>query len=299
MGRSAGLTGWFGTQSVKDFELNPKAAAQFQANIFQYYILGKNMRKENIPAVQSYFKLSENEVKHLIGCNAGEGIAKIGNECIPLKVELSEYELDVIKGRKTGQKALSKAQTGSVFQGVFQLVDMALNELVVKHGIIFESWTKESNFNPSKLGYIPKNVSHVIGRGRYNVWIRKDLLNHDMVGNESINHYAGVLELAGFLIQHGYPVEINHYDGVDISTSINGKKIAFELEISKKDRSVLIQKYENALKDHSEVYFISTSSNIDELTEVLGASNVIPRGSQFEDFITEFIKNTNILLQVI
>ena len=119
-----------------------------------------------------------------------------------------------------------------------------------------------------------------------------------MVGNESINHYAGVCELAGFLIQNGYPTEINHYDGVDISSNINGSKIAFELEISKKDRNVLIQKYENALKDHSEVYFIGTSSNIDELTEVLGASNVIPRGAQFDDFITELIKNTNTLLQV-
>lgn len=294
MGRSAGLTGWFGTQSVKDFELNPKAAAQFQANIFQSYILGKNMRKENLPAVQSYFKLSENEVKHLMGCNAGEGIAKIGNECVPLKIELSEYELDVIKGRKIGQNSLSQTQTGSVFQ----LVDLALNDLVVKHGIMFESWTKDTGFDPSKMGYISKNVSHVIGRGRYNVWIRKDLLNNNMVGNQDINHYAGVLELAGHLVQNGCPVEVDHYHTVDISTEINGKKIAFELEISKKDRNVLITKYENALKDHSEVYFISTSSNIDELTEVLGASIVIPRGAQFEDFITEYLKNTNTLLEV-
>jgi len=253
------------------------------------------MRKENLPAVQAYFKLSENETKHLIGCNAGEGIAKIGNECIPLKIEISEYELDVIKGRKTGQKALSKAQTGSTFQ----LVDLALNDLVVKHGIMFESWTKEPSFNPSKMGYISKNVQHVIGQGRYNVWIRKDLLNNDMIGNESANHYAGVLELAGFLIQNGYPVEVNHYDGVDISASINGSKIAFELEISKKDRNVLIQKYENALKDHAEVYFISTSTNIDELTEVLGASNVIPRGAQFEEYITGFIESRKALLRVL
>jgi hypothetical protein len=56
--------------------------------------------------------------------------------------------------------------------------------------------------------------------------IRKDLLNNDMVGNESINHYAGVCELAGFLIQNGYPTEINHYDGVDISSNINGSKMA-------------------------------------------------------------------------
>ena len=40
------------------------------------------------------------------------------------------------------------------------------------------------------------------------------------------------------------------------------------------------------------------SSNIDELTEVLGASIVIPRGAQFEDFITEYLKNTNTLLEV-
>jgi hypothetical protein len=299
MGRSAGLTGWFGTQSVKDFELNPKAASQFQANIFQSYILGKNMRKENIPAIQSYFKLSESEVKHLMGCNAGEGIAKIGNECIPLKIELSEYELDVIKGRKTGQKALSKAQTESAFTCAFKLVDLALNDLVVKHGIMFESWTKEIGFNPKKLGYVSKNVQHVIGQGRYNVWIRKDLLSNDMVGNESANHYAGVLELAGYLIQHGYPAEVNHHDSVDISTNINGSKIAFEFEISKKDRNVLIQKYENALKDHAEVYFICTSSNIDELTEVLGASIVIPRGAQFEEFITGFIESRKALLQVL
>jgi hypothetical protein len=71
------------------------------------------------------------------------------------------------------------------------------------------------------------------------------------------------------------------------------------LEISKKDRNVLIQKYENALKDHAEVYFISTSTNIDELTEVLGASNVIPRGAQFEEYITGFIESRKALLRVL
>jgi hypothetical protein len=299
MGRSAGLTGWFGTQSVMDFTLNPKAAAQFQANIFQSYIFGYNMRKENLTVVQNYFKLSENETNHLIGCHRGEGIAKIGMECIPLKVELSEYEFDVIKGKKAGRKVLSKAQSVSTFPSTFQLVDESLHELIEKHGIVIEDWFKDKNLNLLNLGYVAKNVQHVIKQGRYNAWFRKDLIQNNKISPESPDHYAGVLEMAGLLLQHGYPVEINHNDSVDLSTIIDERRIAFEYEISKKDRTTLIQKYQNALKDHSEVFFIGTSSNIDELSEVLGASNVIPRGEQFQEFVTNLLKSRKVLYQVL
>ena len=246
------------------------------------------MRKENLPAVQSYFKLSESEVKHLMGCNAGEGIAKIGNECIPLRIALSEYELDVIKGRKTGQKADSKAESATVFK----LVSETLQDIVIKHGIIFESWTKENELVLSRMGYISEIVQHAIGAGRHKVWIRKDLLINGMVLNQTIDHYASVMEIAGSLLIAGCQADVSNYSGVDISTIINGHKIGFEYEKpSNKSTADIINKFQAAQQVHEEVYFVCTSSNQKELSEILGASVVIPRGSQLQDFIFDLLKS--------
>jgi len=214
----------------------------------------------------------------------GEGIAKIGNECIPLKIELSEYEFDVIKGRKTGQKAESST--------AFKLVSEILQDLVIKHGIIFESWTKENELVLSRMGYISEIVQHAIGTGRHKVWIRKDLLINGMVLNQTMDHYACVMEIAGVLLLAGYPADVSNYSSVDISTNINGRKIGLEYEKhNNKSTSDIINKFQAAQQNHDDVYFVCTSSNQKELSEILGAPVVIPRGSQLQDFLFDLTKS--------
>ncbi len=290
LGRSAKLTGWFATQSIEDWKINPDASAQFKANIFQNYIFGRNMRPENIGPTKNYFNLSEREMKWIIGNNPGDCIARIDMMTVPLRNELTDWEDRVILQSNPEGKTLLQTESGDVLS----LVHPGLKTLVDKHGIILSSWTNETPFLLGKLGYVSRNIQHCVGGGRHNVWVRYGLLDsNDMIGNESITHKGSTLEIAGELVQHELPVILNEHDGVDVSTVIDGVRVAFEFQLSKISPQVLGAKLEKALVTHNEVYFVCAGSIKEEVTEVIGASNTIPRGRDFADFLKERLKAHN------
>ena len=280
MGRSAGLTGWFGTQSIKDFELNMKASSQFQANIFQSFILGKNMRKENLPAVQSYFKLSENEVKNLIGCAAGEGIAKIGNECIPLRVELSEYELNILKGGSTKREVQDMST-----KLLFELYYPSLNDLFEKEGFCFESWIKGDGSVLAQKGFTASRTTNPISGKQERAWLRK------VPDNMTLDHFGTCQGIAAELILLGAQnVILNHADKVDISAEINGVKIAFEYERPGiHTQAELFEKKKRAEHDHDRVVFVGQYTNMKFLQKACGDGNVIQRGIELAEFLKELV----------
>ena len=287
LGRSAKLTGWFGTQSVEDFKINPNASAQFKANIFQNYIFGRNMRPENLSSVKEYFKLSEREQKWLIGNNPGDCIGRIDMMTVPLRNELTEWEDRVILQSNPEGKTLLQTASGDVLS----LVHPGLKQLVDEHGIILSSWTKDAPFSLGKLGFTSKNIQHCIGGGRHNVWVKIGLMDANyMIGRESVEHKGSTLEIAGELVMHGLQVNLNVEEGVDVSTIIDGVKVAFEFQLSKISPQVLGTKLEKALKTHDEVYFVCTSTIKEEVTGVVGVSNTIPRGRDFADFLKERLK---------
>ena len=294
MGRSAGLTGWFGTQSVKDFELNPKAAAQFQANIFQSYVFGKNMRKENIPTVQSYFKLSENEVKHLIGCKAGEGIAKIGNECIPLKVELSEYELAILKGKSTKTESQHKSPVL-----LFELNHPSIFDLVQSEGFCFESWIKGDGSILAQKGFTASRTTNPISGKQERAWLRQ------VPDNMTLDHFGTCQGIAAQLIISGAQnVVLNHADNVDISAEINGVKVAFEYDRPGiHTQAQLFEKKKRAEQDHNRVVFIGQKTNVKFLQKACGDGNVVQRGIELQEFLKELFFNSteqeNITIEVL
>ncbi len=282
LGRSAKLTGFFATQTIEDWRINPDASAQIKANVFQNYIFGRNMRPENLVPTKNYYNLSDREVKWLIGNNPGDCIARIDMMTAPIHNELSDWEKRVILDSNKSGKTLLETESGDVFS----LIHPGLKSLVDEHGIILSSWTKEVPFLLGKLGYVSRNIQHCVGGGRHNVWVRYGLLDsNDMIGNESITHKGSTLEIAGELVQHGLPVILNEHEGVDVSTVIDGVRVAFEFQLSKISPQVLGTKLEKALQTHNEVYFVCAGSIKEEVTEVVGASNTIPRGRDFAEFL--------------
>ena len=289
LGRSAKLTGFFGTQTIEDWKINPDASAQIKANVFQNYIFGKNMRSENIAPTKNYYNLSDREVKWLIGNNPGDCIARIDMMTAPIHNELSDWEKRVILDSNKSGKTLLETESGDVFS----LVHPGLKSLVDEHGIILSSWTKEVPFLLGKLGYVSRNIQHCVGGGRHNVWIRAGIIDsNDMIGNQSVTHKGSTLEIAGELVQHGLPVILNEHEGVDVSTVIDGVRVAFEFQLSKISPQVLGTKLEKALATHDEVYFVCAGTIKEEVTEVIGASNTIPRGREFAEFLKERLKST-------
>ena len=289
LGRSAGLTGWFATQSIADWSRNEKVGAMMKANLFANYVFGKNMRPENLTTTKNYFALSEREVKWLLGNGPGDCIARIDSMTAPIHNTLTEWEDRVILRSNAEGKTLLETESGDVFS----LIHPALKALVDKHGIILSAWTDEQPYSLGRLGYESRNIQHCVGGGRHNVWVKKGLINaNNMMGRESVEHKGSTLEIAGELVMNGLPAVVNVEEGVDISTTIDGIKVGFEFQLSKISPQVLKTKLEKGLKDHSEVYFVCTSAIKEEVTEVVGASNTIPRGRDFAEFLKERLRST-------
>lgn len=291
LGRSARLRGRFGSQSCADFMIDKEIDAQIKANISAHYIFGKNMRPDNVKTTQDYFSFSDEQVKKsIIGVQPGECLAIIDNITVPFRNVLSDWERKVILESERTQKTGKKTESGAILKPAFGV----LAGLVKQHGIIFNSWTDESHVTMQNLGFVARNAPHCIGQGMHKIWIRKDLIDcNDMVGNQSKEHKASVIEISAYLLLNGYPAEVSDYNGVDVSTVIAGKSVAIEFELTRKTRIELSTKYQNALhgteknpKKHDEVYFVSTSATEKYVSEAVGLANSISRGTAFEEFLT-------------
>jgi hypothetical protein len=192
----------------------------------------------------------------------------------------------VIKGKKQGQKSYQKTSNDSVFK----LVHEALNDLATEHGIYFEDWIEGDTNVLSQLGFEPRTVQRAIGRGTVRVWIKSDLLNGDMVGNQSIDHYAAVLQIAGYLQQHGIKTTINHAEDVDIIAEFRQGKIAFEYERpGSHNTAELLKKKQYAENTYGRVIFIGTVENIKQLSDSVGSEIVVRRGIPLTELLTDLI----------
>jgi len=260
---------------------------EFKTNIFLSIILGNNMRQDNVDHVRSFYKLNETDISNLMACGVGEGSLLVGNEIIPTKFKPTDHEMAVIKGRKQGQQSYQKTSMDTGFK----LVHESLNDVATKHGIYFDDWIDGDPNVLSRLGFEPRTVQRAIGRGTIRVWIKSDLLIGDMIGNQSIDHYSTVLQIAGYLQQQEVRTQINHYEDVDIAIQLGNEKIAFEYEHpGSHSMSELIRKKQEFETKYSKVFFIGTAENIKLLSESVGSECAIRRGSKLLDLIADLIE---------
>lgn len=76
--------------------------------------------------------------------------------------------------------------------------------------------------------------------------IQKGLINLPHFGDQTLDHYASVLQLAALVQDHGFTeIHIIHETDVDLSAKINGKTIAFEYEnYNNKNLDIITKKKE-------------------------------------------------------
>jgi hypothetical protein len=232
--------------------------------------------------------LTDEQVKSwLIGSQAGEGIMILNNIIVPFKTVLTKWESDLLIVDEMNKPIIQK--TASIPE--FSLLNAVYNNLVEEHGVVFNSWINASQKTMNELGFIAKTVPHWIGGGQHKVYVRKSLVNENwMISNQGIEHKTGAIEVASVLLAAGFPAKIDDFKDVDVSTNINGKRIAFEIEVSHKKAADLNTKKSNAQQNHDIVYFIVTGDNIDDVAKAIGSENVIPRGGRFAEILQELIK---------
>jgi hypothetical protein len=245
------------------------------------------MRQDNIDHVKAFYKLNETDISNLMACGVGEGLLLVGNEIIPIKFKPTDHEMAVIKGKKQGQKSTQKTSLDTIFK----LAHESLNELATEHGIYIEDWIEGDPNVLSRLGFEARIVQRAVGRGTQRAWIKSDLLIGDMIGNQSIDHYSTVLQIAGYLQQRGVTPQINHYENVDIVVELGTEKIAFEYERpGSHTMSELIKKKQEFETKYNKVFFIGTAENIKLLSEAVGSECAVRRGSKLSDLIADLIE---------
>jgi len=285
-GRSYNLALWLATQQTADLE-KANLVDEFKTNISISIVLG-NMRKDTMSHVTKYFQLNEHNVNDLMGCGVGEGLLIIGSEVIPTKFIPTAQEMAVIKGQKIVDQLVSS-------DVVFELVDESLKDLIIEHQLCFSSWVKGDPNPLLKKGYTPNRVQNALGVGPTQVWTKA------IAGNQTLDHYATVLQLAGHFIINGIPIiEINHYDDVDVVAEIGGKKIAFEYERPRIHTiDELINKKELSENKYDRVVFIAQTANLKFVSDAVGEKNTIKRGIELLEFVTELMhENTTTIARL-
>jgi Helicase HerA, central domain len=288
-GRSHGVFLGLCTHQTSDFTKNGMRE-EFQTNMFCNIILGANI-KNAIEDVGKYFQLSEEEKETLILCGEdedarpGEGLLMIKGQRIPIRFEPTELEDEVIKGRfNASQKAVPDGGI-RVLPGLQWLID--------DQKVIFSDWVQGSASPLLQQGYDKHQVQNIGKTGSTVVYIPKGMISSEGLiklpglGDQTLDHYASVVQLAGLLQQYGAEeIALYHTQDVDISCRIGGLKVGFEYEhYNNKNLDIIVKKKEAALRKYAVVMFVTSSTDLKMITKAVGEKYCIKRGSDVTDFI--------------
>ncbi len=272
-GRSFGVSLWLATQQPSDLQ-KVNLSEEFRTNMPLSIVLG-NMRRDTVDIVKNFFKLDNATTEALLTSGVGEGLLLVADEKIPIKFKPTKLEEKIIKG---------KAHETPSTRGGVTLVHEALYSLMNEQGIIFEDWITNEDSTLEQL-YEKRRPQNALGLGTVKVWIKKGLRTGELIGNESIDHYALIAQVAGHLVQKGYSPTISHLEGADLAFKINGEDIFFEYEHGEQSPEILQKKKHDTTTGR--LVFISNKSNHKYLCENLEEDNIVPRGLRLLDFIED------------
>jgi len=227
MGRSQQITAVISFTQPTD--MTPALAAMLKTNSMWAYILGKGMGKDSVEYVQKFFKLTDDDATELTNSGIGEGLLILGNQTISINFAVTGQEMGVLKGINEEPE---KASTDDAF-----MLLSSVSDLVIEHGFFLDEWVENTGIKTLKdLGYEPHLVQRVLGNGKAKAWIKSDIIdtttpNKPKVYNQTIDHYASVIMIAGHLLQNGFEdVNVNHFDEEDVRARLGDQEFSFEYE---------------------------------------------------------------------
>jgi hypothetical protein len=319
-----GLTQWrsqntqliFATQQFGDLE-TAKMSEAFMANTFFKMVFGANMDESSIPYVQRFLHLKPQHVEDLKRLKKGQCLLKIRNKYACVDVTSSEAENAIIKGLESSIDSNEVVTTVHQKQWKLKPQYQGMSE---EHCIIFENWF-EGEFNEAALqqdGYKAFQPIRLNASGTIKAWIKSSIMVGGKVspparglrtvnattkdrGQQTTDHYATVIQIAAYLLDHGFSdIIINHWTDVDVVATYKGETYAFEFE---KDGShsigEIFEKFSNARLKYDHVYIVCTTANKSKVIKAVEPDGQVPygerpknmctRGSQFEDLINDIL----------
>jgi Helicase HerA, central domain len=294
-GRSHKFYLWIATHQPSDFKKN-NVSEEFKTNTFINILLGNNI-KNAIGDVKDYFSLTDEECDILCNCEVGQGLLLFKDERVPISFTPSPLEKGVIKGTLQAEE---KAPTVSG-----NLVKRAYKNLVRDHKIIFEDWIIGDSSVLLQQGYEKHQVQRVDKSGTIAAYIPQGMLLNKLInlphlGDQTLDHFASVLQLAGLLISYGFEeIHINHNQDVDISAKINGENIAWEYErYNNKNLDIIVQKKAFAIEKYDKVWFVCSSSDEKYISKAVGEDSTLTRGAAVSEMLNAYKKVENLGKQI-
>ena len=294
-GRSHKFYLWLATHQPSDFRKN-NVAEEFKTNTFINILLGNNI-KNAIADVKEYFNLTDEECDILCNCEVGEGLLLFKDERIPIKFEPTPVEKGAIKGTiQDGEKAAPEAGN---------LVKKAYKKLVSKHKIIFEDWITGDSSLLLQQGFEKHQVQRVDKTGTITAFIPQGMVQNKLInlpglGDQTLDHYASVLQLAGLLVKYGFEIiQINHNAEQDIISKINGQLVAWEYErYNNKNLDIIVKKKAAALEKSDKVWFVCSSTDEKYISKAVGEDYTLTRGAAVTEILEAYKKVENLSIEM-
>lgn len=286
MGRSQQITAVISFTQPTD--MTHELAAMLKTNSMWAYVLGKGMGKDSVEYVKDFFKLSKEDVTELITSGIGEGLLILGNQTIPINFKVTDQEMRVLKGAETTEEKASA-------HGALMLLE-SVADLVREQDFCMDEWIENPDENMMKdLGYEARLVQRVDANGKAKSWIKSDILNGGKVYNQTIDHYASVIQIAGIVLQAGFEdVTVNHFDDEDVRATFSGQSYSFEYERpGSHTEKQLAEKCRKLESTNSRCFFVCQSSYGKFVAHAVGGHNTYTRGAAFKAAIDAVLSANN------
>lgn len=291
MGRSQQITAVISFTQPTD--MTPALAAMLKTNSMWAYILGKGMGKDSVEYVQKFFKLTDDDATELTNSGIGEGLLILGNQTIPINFAVTGQEMGVLKGINEEPE---KASTDDAF-----MLLSSVSDLVIEHGFFLDEWVENTGIKTLKdLGYEPHLVQRVLGNGKAKAWIKSDIIdtttpNKPKVYNQTLDHYASVIMIAGHLLQNGFgDVNVNHFDEEDVRARLGDQEFSFEYERQGSHTEKQLETKRIKLEStNSRCFFVCQKSYEKFVAKAVGEQNTYTRGTALKSAIDVVLSEHN------
>ena len=265
-------------------DLTPELASMLKTNSMWSIILGYGMGVADAKYAQDFFHIPDEYMGYLTkNVGAGDGLFMIRDQIIPMHFTVTDQELDILKGTYDASK---KASADGAFEVMNQVTD-----LVLENGFCMDEWIQDTDADTmGALQYKAILVQSAFGNGKRKAWVQSDIIEKDAatgkekIYNQSIDHYATVIQLAGYLAIAGFTdVVVSHFDSADVTARCGDLLCVFEYERPGshtkkqiKEKQIAAEKLEST---NSRCFFVCQKSHESFIADAVGIANTYTRGA--------------------
>lgn len=280
MGQSQGIQLILMTQNPIDLIKN-NVDQEFKANMSLSLIFGATLDSAKVEPIKKFFNLSDSAVEDLLNCEPGEGLLLISSrqEVISLRVEATEQETDIIKGRYQHKKP-SSVITSRILPEYEPLKN--------HHGVILKEWVEgEDSYLISEGWEKVSRLQKATGKGTFSMYVPKGSIVGDQIkltslGSMTLEHFSSVVQIESYLVSQKIKCSSDHNQGADIVFDIGEKTYAIEYERDTRSEQGLIEKRDRLLT-YDDYRFVCSPDDFEHISKII--SKTIQRGGVFVDWV--------------